>query len=1047
MKTLRIAKNELRALFYSPIAWFLLVVFLFDYGLVYTTAIARYKQAQDLGGPFLNFINRNITQGTFGSSSGLFGDVLNRIFLYLPLLTMGLMSRETSSGTIKLLYSSPVKVRQIVFGKFVAMMLFSFLLVAILGIFVGCGLNNIVNVDRGPLFSGLLGIFLMLCVYSAIGLFMSCLTTYQVVAAISTLVMLAFLNYVGKIWQDIDFVRDLTYFLSISGRAAHMMLGLITTKDILYFVLITGLFLTFSIYKLKGERETTPVLVKIGRYAGITVATVLLGYLFSRPGFVGYLDTTADKSQTLTPKGQEILANMKDGRLEVTSYINLLDQFYRNGKPEDRNTDMLRWESYLRFKPDIDFRYVYYYDSSSSKFIFTTGKTMKEIAEKYAKTFKTSLSRFKSPEEIHQEIDLGPEQNRYVMQLKYKGQSTFLRLYDDQFVFPFESETLAAMKRLTTSAPKIGFVTGDLERNIEQTGDRQYKVLTNEKAYRKSLVNQGFDVENISLHNQDIPGDITALVLADPMVRMDTVVLRKLEKYIADGGNLMIAGEPGRQEVLNPLLKGVGVQLMDGMLVQQSDQLSPDLVQGILTPAAADWSKSLKRDAADSQVLSMPGAVGLTYENNGPFDIRPLVVTNSKSSWSKKRKFNPNMIEKIEAPFAGKGIGAQLTAVGDLISGGGMGEQGKVDLKKSMANARVMSASSLKEEKLPDQITVDGKTISLGKHDSTATGAGKAGDIKATGGGTATLTVGSAPVHTLAPEKTGDAKAADGGQGPATTSLQPGMVKVQGSASFQKILDSLRALRKGQVGTAAGTTGAGTTGAGTAGAGTMGAGRLTTGGLSSGTPMTLSPAGGTLSTGAGNQKTLTDSAASGGVSTLSAANTGAPVVPKFSNGKLSVTSLAIPRKKGVGSFAVKPAVKSAAQPLAQPEADDSRPVDLAYSAADGDIRGTLPVALELTRKINGRQQRIVVVGDADFLSNSELNRKNVPACNFDFATSLFGWVSDGKFPVDVVRPEPKDNRVSVTDEGLNIMKILFLGVLPGLTLLLGALILIRRKRK
>ena len=43
--------------------------------------------------------------------------LVGKLYLYLPLLTMGLMSREINNGTIKLLYSSPIKVREIVFGN------------------------------------------------------------------------------------------------------------------------------------------------------------------------------------------------------------------------------------------------------------------------------------------------------------------------------------------------------------------------------------------------------------------------------------------------------------------------------------------------------------------------------------------------------------------------------------------------------------------------------------------------------------------------------------------------------------------------------------------------------------------------------------------------------------------------------------------------------------------------------------------------------------------------------------------------------------------
>lgn len=65
----------------------------------------------------MDFLTANLLGGMFG----LYNTVQQYLYLYMPLLTMGLMSREFSSGSIKLLYSSPVTSSQIVMGKFLAM--------------------------------------------------------------------------------------------------------------------------------------------------------------------------------------------------------------------------------------------------------------------------------------------------------------------------------------------------------------------------------------------------------------------------------------------------------------------------------------------------------------------------------------------------------------------------------------------------------------------------------------------------------------------------------------------------------------------------------------------------------------------------------------------------------------------------------------------------------------------------------------------------------------------------------------------------------------
>jgi len=808
MKTiLKIARTELALLFYSPIAWFLLIAFLFQSGLMYTSTLEGTLTTQDLGGQGLKYLEF-LTYRTFGPPYGIWPRLVRSLYLYLPLLTMGLMSREINAGTIKLLYSSPIKVREIIFGKFMSMMVYNLALVLVLAFISVLGLFNIQHADAAMLVTSLLGVYLLLCTYAAIGLFMSCLTSYQVVAALSTLVVLAALSYIGELWQDIDFVRDLAYFLSIQGRANHLLLGLISTKDIIYFLVIIAMFLAFAIYKLQGDRESRPMVVRAGRFVLIFVCALAIGYISSKPSLTGYIDATTNKYLTLTANAQKVIREMGDKPLEVTSYVNLLDNRFWYGKPEQRNTDLARWEPYLRYKPDIKFRYVYFYDSPGNKDIFkyNPGLGLTQLAERYAKSFKVDLKSFETPAEISKTIDLRPEQNRYVMDLHYNGHQTFLRLFDDQAVFPSETETSAALKRLMEAKmPKIAFAQGESERSIDKMGDRHFKVLTNEITFRNSLVNQGFDVSKLYLHDEDIPGDITALVIADPKMAFDSISRRKIERYIADGGNLLIAGEPGRQAIVNPLLAPLGVRMMDGMMVEKNKDFSPQLVQPYLTPEAAGITGQLREDFNDSLVVAMHGAAGLSVSAGGPFTAIPLAVTAARSTWNKKIKPDENMIEMAE------------------------------------------------DEETPRSVGMGGITVSFGD----ASGAG------------------------------------------------------------------------------------------------------------------------------GKQKNTSD-----------------------------------------------------------PDPDMLR-----YDSSQGDQRGPLPAVVGLTRMINGREQRIVVAGDADFLSNAELGRYNIKTCNFDFSTAIFSWFAHGEFPIDTSRPPSQDKRLSITDSGLAFLKVMLMGVLPGLLLVFGSILLIRRKRK
>jgi ABC-2 type transport system permease protein len=134
-------------------------------------------------------------------------------------------------------------------------------------------------------------------------------------------------------------------------------------------------------------------------------------------------------------------------------------------------------------------------------------------------------------------------------------------------------------------------------------------------------------------------------------------------------------------------------------------------------------------------------------------------------------------------------------------------------------------------------------------------------------------------------------------------------------------------------------------------------------------------------------------------------------------------------------------------PTAAKPKQDSAWHGLSFNPSQGDENGSMPVVLGLTRSVNGKQQRIVVSGDADFLSNSELGRNNIQTSNFDFSTAVFSWFANGEFPIDSYRPPSVDRRLTLTDGGYNFEKVLLMGILPGLLVIIGAVVLIRRKRK
>ena len=631
MKTIyKMARTELQTLFYSPIAWLILVVFTFQASLVFSNGLAGCVRNQELG-----YGLYNVTMNVFAGWRGIFTAMQQYLYLYIPLLTMGLMSRELSSGSIKLLYSSPVTNTQIILGKYLSMMIYNLVLMCIFAVYLIFAAITIKSADIPLILSGMLGLYLLACAYAAIGLFMSSITSYQVVAAMGTLAVLAVLNLVGGVWQDIEFVRDITYWLAINGRAQEFISGLICSEDVLYFVIVVALFLFLSIIRLQSRRQKTTWMTTVGKYGSVIVIAMLLGYLTSRPKLMCFYDTTATKQRTLTPNSQDIVAQM-DGGLTITTFVNILEENYWIGLPRNVNKDQKRLKMYTRFKPEIKMKYVYYYDKAKNPELDKAYPSLsdRERMLKRAEIWNLDSNMFMRPEEVRKMVDLRPEGNRFVRLLERdNGEKTFLRVFDDIKRFPFETEISAAFKRLVMELPLVGFVKGHGERDCIREGDRDYNRFAQDKPFRYSLINQGFDFTEVTL-DKPIPEQVDIIVIADMRSPMTENERANLDAYIARGGNLLIAGEPRRQEFMNPLVEPFGVRFMPGRLVKKSEHFQPDFIVATPTKEAGEFSYIFNQMIRKEYVVTMPGTTGLECFEDKGFSITPLFVSDTIGSWN-----------------------------------------------------------------------------------------------------------------------------------------------------------------------------------------------------------------------------------------------------------------------------------------------------------------------------------------------------------------------------------------------------------------------------
>ena len=230
-----IAKRELAAYFVSPIAYVVSAIYLAVMGGLFGF-ILYYSREATLRYVFLHGV------------SILF------FVLVTQVLTMRLLAAEQRLGTLELLLTAPVRDWEVVVGKYLA----SFCVLAVMILLTGYFpvlLMRVGNPDVGTMFSGYLGYILLGGALLSIGVFASSLTQNQIVAAVVGIGITLLLWLSGALGELVgDTMRGVIEYLPIFDHFTDFVRGIIDTKDILYYLSITALFLFFSTRVVESRR-------------------------------------------------------------------------------------------------------------------------------------------------------------------------------------------------------------------------------------------------------------------------------------------------------------------------------------------------------------------------------------------------------------------------------------------------------------------------------------------------------------------------------------------------------------------------------------------------------------------------------------------------------------------------------------------------------------------------------------------------------------------------------------------------------------------------
>lgn len=657
-----IARRELYSIFCSPIGWITLIILIVHFVFIVSARIDSTIWA---------LVNRDIeidyyTSRIFSGFNAAFGNLTSYFYLYIPLLTMGLLSREYNEGGIKLLFSSPIRTHEIVLGKFIAIVIYTILMTAALGAVILFVRFFVIDVLDLPLIlAGLLLIFLILCLYTSIGLFISSLTSYQLAAAVGTFAVLFVLNtYLSTLVQSHH--PEILQLLASEWLPprAHLegIRGLLNSSNIYYFLLLTGLFLSLTYLRLHFMRNASGSLYKISIISALILSTLFLGvYTFTPDRFI-YIDATAKKLYTPSEEQQLLLEDF-DQPFKFTRYVNILSAPTAGSVTGlfGRIGILNQIRSRTKIKVEID--YIPYFAPTNALHIslISEDTTFSDAAILSMQTSRR-INRSTEGMDLLELAKMASEQNAWIDFNSLRDSVQILELMDLRLAENRASYSLRAgdydttilrgqgapsdqlftttLKRLQNGPVNVGFIWGNGGRDPNGTDDSGYLRIFNHKAAEHSLPNLGFELVLLEL-DFPIPDSVSILVLAEPVIELSEVQKNNFMNFVDNGGNLLLITSNSNFEFVQPLVQKLGLSFNKAEFLNQNYyQIYPNSVRsdsntefGFLENHVMKYynltSRLLDKNG-EGHFVTVPNPSAITVLDNTNYRIDPIIKDDNK---------------------------------------------------------------------------------------------------------------------------------------------------------------------------------------------------------------------------------------------------------------------------------------------------------------------------------------------------------------------------------------------------------------------------------
>lgn len=468
--------------------------------------------------------------------------------IFIPAIAMRLWAEERRGNTLEMLLTFPMRTQELVLGKFFAAL--AFYLTALAGtLTLPLMLFVLGRPDAGAMAGGYLGAVLMGAFFLAAGLFVSGFLRDQITAFILGM-MICFTFY----FAGTDFVAASidgwlpglgTFIRQFAGAARHFdsfAKGVVDTRDVLYFVFGTGLFLWLNAFWLEGRMRAHAGKLFSGAVilsAGIFLAANHFAASFN----LGRFDWTEGRIYTVSDASRNILRSLK-APVTVKFYVSPSDKMPAGMKTLEADAAAKLEE--FRLASGGKFQYkILHLDALNA--LQEEGGDDARLAELSQKGIEPFQVQSIEADEVGVKLIYSSMSIAY----KEKPEEVLPRVMPEN-LDELEYLIVSKIYRMTLDAvPKVALMAPYQDRGLDPQMQMLMAQLTggSSETYREDayellpmiLKYEGYDVSRIRLTEQEpIPEDVQTLAILEP-ASLTARQRYEISRFLAGGGSVFMA--------------------------------------------------------------------------------------------------------------------------------------------------------------------------------------------------------------------------------------------------------------------------------------------------------------------------------------------------------------------------------------------------------------------------------------------------------------------------------------------------------------------------